>query len=473
MNRILFAGVLSVVAAPACAPPPELIEGEDLLVLDGVTLIDGTGAGPADSVVVVLEGDRIKRIGRSGAFRFPDDAELLDLRGRWLLPGFIEMHAHIPGRSLQEEVLRTYLGFGVTTLLNPGASPVTGIEARAALAEGRLTGPTMFTAGRIINESSWLDGAAIFVTVGSEAAAREEVRRQAESGVDLIKVYAHLSPNLVAAVIDEAHARGLKVTGHVGRTSWREAIDAGIDIVVHSALAGPTWELLPPSEQARFRGNIMPPADAMASYDASLFREWRDQIDLEDEPFQTLVADIARAGITVDPNLVVWESIAWGDDENHRELLEPDAGPEAWAEAWRAAGTHPLLTTWDAEDFAEAKATWPMFLDMVRQFHGAGIRLTAGSDLVNAWITPGVAWHRELELLVSAGIPVLDVLSIATRNGAQTLGIEDQVGTVEEGKLADLVVLSASPLENIRNTRTVRLVFHRGVRFVPEELLAR
>ena len=118
----------------------------------------------------------------------------------------------------------------------------------------------------------------------------------------------------------------------------------------------------------------MPPAGALADYDASLFREWRELVKLGDPAFQTLVSDLVRARVTVDPTLVVWESVAWGDDEIYRELLEPDVAPAQWATAWRKAGTNPNMVSWDAEDFAEAKATWPMFLEMVRTFHEAGIR---------------------------------------------------------------------------------------------------
>jgi imidazolonepropionase-like amidohydrolase len=449
-----------------------LIEGDNLVVLDGATLIDGTGAPPSNSSVVVLEGDRIIRIGRSGVFRFPEGTEVLNLAGHWVLPGFVEMHSHLPGPSLQTEVLRTYLAHGVTSLVNPAASDTRGVGVRDALAQGLLVGPTMFTAGRGINGPSFVDGSPMFVSVGSEDEARGEVRRQAKMGVDLIKVFGHLGPDLVAAVIDEAHAHGLKVTGHLGRTSWRDAVSAGIDILLHSALGGPTWELVPISERFRFRDNILPPSTGLADYDASLFRDWRGLVDLDGSAFQDLVTDMTRAGVTVDPNLVVYESIIWGDDPSLREILEPDVGPEAWASAWRSAGSNPTTATWDAEDHAEAKAAWPVFLEMVLRFHEAGIRLTAGSDLANPWITPGVAYHRELELLVSAGIPSMEVLSIATRNGAEALGLLDQFGTIEEGKMADLVVLGADPLEDIKNTRSVRLVIRRGVRFLPEDLMS-
>ncbi len=475
MNRrlALFVSVLFLSMSAACPPRAELVEGEALIVLEGATLIDGTGAGPSDSTVVVLEREMIKRIGKLGTLRYPADAQVLDLRGRWLVPGFVDMHSHIPAPPDQDQILRTYLAFGVTTLMNPVATPETGIEPKAALATGGLIGPTMFTAGRGLNGASAFDNFSIFVRVDSEADARAEVERQAAAGVDFIKIFAHLEPVLVAAAIDEAHARGLKVTGHLGRTSWREAIDSGIDVLLHSALAGPTWELVPELERTRFRNNIFPPRNGLAKYEASLFREWRELVDLHGPLFHDLVTVIVERDVTVDPNLVVFESIIWGDDEEARERLEPEVAPESWAEAWRSQSVNPSTADWDEDDFAEAKATWPLFLEMIRIFHERGVRMTAGSDLANPWITPGVAYHRELQLLVSAGIPPLEVLSIATRNAAETLGVLHTFGTVEEGKRADLVVLGANPLDDIRNTRAILAVIQRGARYNPDELLAR
>ena len=468
----LVAVVLLLVTA-ACAPRREPVKGQGLVVLEGATLITGAGGGPVEHSVVILEGERIKRIGRLGSFRYPADAEVMDLRDRWLVPGFVEMHSHIPGPPDQEQILRTYLAFGVTTLMNPMAVPETGTEPRTAVATGRLIGPRIFTAGRGLNGPSAFDGFSLMVRVNSEADARAEVQRQAAAGVDFIKVFAHMEPAVVAAVVREAHAQGLKVTGHLGRTSWQEGIDCGIDVLLHSALGGPTWELVPEPERNRFRINVLPPQSGIDEYDASLFREWRELVDLQGPLFQNLVAAIVESNVTVDPNLVVYESIIWGDDTEARERLEPDMAPLSDAEAWRSSDTNPATSGWDEEDFAEAKATWPLFLDMVRMFHEAGVRLTAGSDLINPWITPGVAWHRELELLVSAGISPREVLSIATRNGAEALGALAEIGTVEEGKIADLVVLGADPLEDIRNTRRILLVFQRGIHYDPDRLLSR
>ena len=442
-------------------------------ILEGATLIDGTGASPITSAVVEIHDDRIKRIGKVGEFRYPSGASIRDLQGKWILPGFVEMHAHLPAAAYQQQVLCTYLAHGVTTLMNPAASRQTGIKPKWELSSGYLIGPRMFTAGRALNGSSFLNGQSWVVCMDTEAEIQAEVEQQATMGVDFIKVFAHLDPKLMSAAIKEAHLHELKVIGHLGRTSWKEAIDLGIDIIVHSALIGPTWELVPESERGLFREiSIFPPTTGFDAFDASLYKIWCDLVDLYDSPFQSLMIALVENNVVVDPNLVVFETFIWGDDEKTQERLEPDVAPNHLARKW-CGTSHPFTTTWDEEDFKQVKATWPLFLEMISLFHKNGVFLTAGSDLGTPWITPGVAFHRELHLLSESGISNLDVLSIATRNGAQALGIHSETGTIEEGKLADLVILSSDPIEDISNTRKIESVYMNGKMYDPVLLMNR
>ncbi len=194
-------GVLAV----GCADRAETIEGDGLLVLNGATLIDGTGTAPREGAVVVVQGDRILRVGEIGQFVFPDDATVLELDGRFVTPGFIDTHVH--SRAL-DQMGSTLLGFGVTTIRSPGDE--NGVEMRDRLKNGDLLGPTLLTAGRIIDHvDNQLPGRRI--KIGTELQAREEVRRQAEQGVDYVKVYMGIPEALLEAIVDEAHARGVRV----------------------------------------------------------------------------------------------------------------------------------------------------------------------------------------------------------------------------------------------------------------------
>ncbi len=160
----------------------------------------------------------------------------------------------------------------------------------------------------------------------------------------------------------------------------------------------------------------------------------------------------------------------FSDDSLVLESLEPSYAPTEIAAAWRAE-SHSYTREWTAEYFKEMQDGFPTILEVVHLFHQRGVLLTAGTDVGNPWITPGVSFHRELELLVQAGIDPLDVVSIATRNGAEALGVLEDVGTIEPGKIADLVVLRADPLANISDTRLIDLVIQRGEVLRPDTLI--
>jgi hypothetical protein len=450
----LLTAASSLLGVQACTPPRELIEGEQLLVLEGATLIDGSGRDPVSNAVVVVAEGRVLRLGVVGDFTYPDGTEVVDLRGRWLLPGLIEMHAHLPDSAeARADTLVAYLRYGVTTVVDPGAS-----ETGLALKDhdfGRPT-PRVFSAGRFINGPGWLSGRSLFATLRSAEEVREEVERSVTGGADFIKIGPHLPPDLVCVAIDEAHRRDTKAVGHLGVTAWGEAVGCGIDMIVHSGLGGPTWELVSEANRERFRDNILTPVAGRPTYDASLFADWRSEVDLSAPAFQGLVAAMREAGVAIDPNLVMIESIVFSDDAAVQERLSPGVPVEFYRKS--------VSATWDEEDFAEVQATWPTFLDMVRQFHEAGLPLTAGSDLSNQWITAGPAYHRELELLVSAGISPLDVITIATKNPASFLGVDAEIGGVFAGSVADLVILRANPLESISNTQAIEAVYRAGQR---------
>ncbi len=446
-------GILVLLALCGCAAT-ELPVG-DRLVLQHATVIDGTGAGPRDDVTIVIQGGRIESIesGNGGQSLVAD--RVIDLRGRWVVPGFIDTHAHV-SNEFRFEILRTLLAFGITTIRNPAAPSETGVRTREQVASGEIVGPRIFTAGPYITVNP-LDRrirSGVAVHVDTDADVREEVKRQAASGVDYIKVYRSLPSELVTAAIEEAHTHGIKVIGHLGRTSWIEAARAGIDGFVHS-----------------FPGMLPLRGEDLANLSRAEYeRRWRPTLALRRREMDTLVATLLDGRLEVNPTLVMTETLRFSDDPGVLERLEPSFAPKEMAAAWRAE-SHPYTREQTAEDFKEMQAGFPTILEVVRLFHQRGVLLTAGTDVGNPWITPGVSFHRELELLVRAGIDPLDVLSIATRNGAEVLGVLDEVGTIEPGKIADLVVLLADPLARISDTRRIDLVIQRGEVLQPDTLI--
>ena len=297
-------------------------------------------------------------------------------------------------------------------------------------------GPRVLTAGPLIDappSSGQRDPDWAYVE--TEAQIRAEVRRERASGVDVVKLYCGLEPTLVAAAIDESHRLGLPVIGHMCATSWLQAARAGIDTLVHSFIA-----MIPPLPRNAMQDVVDGGYLNWTNRDGEYYRRWRERFHLDGAEMEALISALLDNDVEINPTLVLYEAMLWGDDRNYLQRMEPWLAPErdvpGWWGDWRQR--YPDTAEWSAQDFSEAKATFPTILSFFRMLHERGVLITAGSDMGNAWMTPGVSFHRELELLVQAGISPLDVLKIATMNGAEALRIIDDVGTIEPRKRGDL-----------------------------------
>jgi imidazolonepropionase-like amidohydrolase len=424
------------------------------LVLDGVNLIDGTGAPPRPNVSIVVEEGRIAAIGPRGALAVPEDARVLDLSGRTVIPGLIDAHAHVtflrraPDGSFDYDeattrrVLRMLLRFGITGARNPMAPAAVGAALRDAVAGGAIEGPRLRTAG------DWIDARAF----PTPQRVRDEVARQALYGVDDVKLYAGLPPELVRAGIEAAHEHGLAALGHVQATSWSEAAELGVDFLTHAA--GWSEDLLPGVRRAAYRRAIRREGPLRARL------RWLEWLDPRGAEVRALVRDLARRRIPVDPTLVAMDTKLRGDDPFYTASPDLALVPDAMLSSWRA-GTP--TDGWTPEDFARGRRVWPKLLELVRVYDAEGVALLVGSDLPNPWIVPGAGLHRELELLVSAGLPPLRVIAMATSGAAAAFGWTD-TGRLAPGMRADLVVLAGDPTEDIRNTRRIEAVYLAGRR---------
>ena len=466
MSRVPVGSILAIGACftvAACVGLEEVLVVEGLIVIEGATLIDGTGAPASQHSAVVISGDSILRVGSVGDFRYPASAEVVDGSGMFIVPGFVDVHVH-PRVDAQEETLRMLLAFGVTTIRIPGvgsASPASqGVSLRHATATGTLVGPRVFTGGKIIEGPTLTFRGD--VEVHSEGEIRAEIRRQAELGVDLVKLYWNTPVEYIRAAVDEAHSLDLQVVGHLRESSWTEAARAGIDGLVHSGWDGPTWELVGPADQGGLRALDYP----------ENYHRFAETADLDSSQFDSLVAALTANRVMVDPTLVTIQALYYGEDLTILERLDPDLAPPSiqatWGEGWELA--NPLtVSSWHA--LPDGQAIWPIAMDIVRKLHERGVNLAAGTDVGMPWITPGVSFHRELELLVEAGIPTPDVIAIATRNGARGLRNATLFGTIARGLSADLVLLHDDPIADIRNTRSIGAVYLAGQRYDPAELL--
>ncbi|MDQ5869887.1 MAG: amidohydrolase family protein [Thermoproteota archaeon] len=398
-------------------------EGESTLVLYGATLIDGTDAIPKRNSVVIINGDRITSIVEKNQYHLSTNTNvhLLNLTGYYIIPGLFDMHAHVANirvssynHSESIEMLHKLLGWGVTTIRNPGGPTEQAVMLRNMVNAGQLIGPQIFTAGNLIN--SLPPTGFVETIVQNETEVRKEVQHQSNMGVDYVKLYVNLAPSLVHAGIEEAHAQGIKAMGHLFATSWSDAAMLGIDALTHGIPENPS--LLTIDKRQEFLSQNGGP------YTHSL---WLELADLKGNEIKQMIKGLVENNVDVDPTLVIFEAILSED-------IRTDRNAKLWSKV----------------------------LNLTKMMYEAGVPITSGSDIPNFLLEPGVSLHRELELLAQAGIPPLEVIKIATKNSANSLGILDNVGTIEAGKQADLVVLSKNPSINISNTQSVVMVIRGG-----------
>ena len=426
-----------------------------LLVLHHVTVIDVVRGAVEANRTVEVEGGHIRAVLPSAGYRPPSGASVLDLPGRYVLPGFVDMHAHVlfpplgeDGRPLPRfdretslELLRTLLLNGITTVRDPGDATEAAVSVRGMIAQGRIAGPRLLTAGRILTLAPMQH--AIYAPVTDERQVREEVARQAQAGVDFIKVYQDLPPALVRAAIEEAHRRGVRVIGHVQSTTWTEAARMGIDFLTHAASWSP--EYLSPV--------------ARAEYEPSMFGRvyWLEHLDLNAASVQEMMRALVEHHIWVDPTLIAFRTKFWGDDPQYTQNPRRDAAPPR---LWEGFARRSNTADWSEEQYRAARQQWPKLLALVKLMYDRGVAMTVGTDTPFPWIVPGVSFHEEMRLMAEAGIPTAAVIRMATIHAAEALKLN--AGAVEAGREADLVVLGANPLERLENTERIEMVVKAG-----------
>jgi imidazolonepropionase-like amidohydrolase len=415
---------------------------DTISVLAGPTLIDGTGDQPIPNAVVIINGSEIVAVTNETEYRDQyyysltnnetARVNILNLTGKYVIPGLFDMHAHVAGvrknsynQNFSENALEMLLDYGVTTIRSPAGPTNESIALKHNVSKGNIEGPEIFTAGVLLNGPQ-IPIPFVEKQISTEEQAREEVRHQAEAGVDFVKLYVGLPPNLVKAAIDEAHSQGIRVIGHLYMTSWTDAANLGIDALAHGVPVSPF--LLPSGDRReQFLENGGGPFDHFL---------WLDLVDLNSTEIEEMINALVENDIPVDPTLSIYEAILKddGDDDD------------------------------DDDGFSDPQnqLRWTKVLQLTKIMYDNGVQILSGSDIPNFGLVPGASLHNELELLAEADIKPLEVIEIATNNGATALGIDDRVGTIQPGKQADMIILSASPIENISNTKEIEAVLVDG-----------
>jgi imidazolonepropionase-like amidohydrolase len=437
-----------------------IVANAPVIALTEALLIDGTGGTPVAKQTVIIREGRITHIGPAHEVHVPENAHRIDLNGKALLPGWVMLHEHLYNSPTWKDPVivteqpasypKLYLAAGVTSARTAGSiEPYTDLRIKEAIAAGTMIGPEIdLTAPYLEGEP----GAVLQLhPLDSAQAAREHVRFWAGLGFTSFKAYMFVTPEQLGAAIDEAHRLGLKVTGHLCSVTYREAASLGIDQIEHGFYESSDFQ---PDKAA---GRCDP-----ASQQKSLVG-----LAPDDKRVQSLISYLIERDVTVTSTLAVYAHMAQmlpAMDESEVAFLDKssmDYYQDYLARgAKHASGAGTIL----------ARQAVKASMNLEAAFWRAGGRLVVGSDAVPPGSMAGNENLTSIELLAEAGIPPLDVIQIATRNGAEALGISNDRGTIAVGKRADLIVINGNPAIDIRDIRNIEIVFKNGLGYDPVAL---
>jgi imidazolonepropionase-like amidohydrolase len=421
-TRVLPALLLAATAGGVAAAARQAAEPRPV-VLDNVRIVDGAGGAAVERGRVVIAGERIVQSGDASVVPLPSGAERIDLSGRTIVPGLIDLHFHIesdPRLALRQ------LSHGVTSFRDPGQWNGKFDELRRMIAADGLPGPNVFTTGpHIDGERPAYPNDAVVARDAEEA--RRLAERNVADGASALKIYFRLPFAGAKAVIDVCRARSIPCTAHLEILDARELFEAGLDGVEHITSLGVS--LLPRLEAEKYRQAVLKDNDARRD---GRYRTFAD-MDLDGPEAKALYAVLASRKPWLDPTLAVFE---------------------------RRAGTPPSGTTPEmvpvlAAGFARMQAL------TLRAFR-AGARVVVGGHTEVPFAGRGEAPWREIELLVESGFTPLEAITAATGTAAAFLGKADDLGTLRQGLQADIVVLRDNPIRDISAIRSVERVMVKG-----------
>ena len=435
--RASFAALLALVSLTGCHRKPK-----DGVALVGVAVFDGVSPYLKRDMVIVVRKDTIAAIGTRSSVAIPKDVPVIDMQGKYVIPGLIDGHVHV-----QPWTLNRFVAEGVTAVRDVHGQLDTIMHLREQAQLNSYLSPRIYAAGAMIDgvPATYADGFAVKDGPG----ARKAVDRLAVLGVDYLKVYTNLDEPLLRAVLDEAKTFGLKVSAHLGSVDALTAAELGVSSIEHMSGV---------PEAAK------PDPKLDAAYKKGFFAGWtafeRAWSGLDSASLARVAERLVGEKVTLIPTLVLHDTFSRLDDPALAADSALRAVPDSELVRWNVPGM-VRRAGWTQDDFAAFRAARANQNLFVRLFRGAGGRVVAGTDAANQMLIPGTSLHRELELLVAAGFLPSDALYSATRDAARLLGA-DSIGVLTVGRKADLVILGADPVLDIRNLRTVEQVMLRG-----------
>ena len=426
-----------------------------LLALTHVLLIDGTGAAPKPHQTVVIRAGKIAAVGPVGSVQIPAGAKVMDMSGTTLIPGLIGMHDHLfytaaGGRAVQMGYTgpRLYLGSGVTTIRTTGSrSPYAEINLKDAINHGVTPGPRIHITAPYITGTQ---GGGAMAVVATPDAARRFVAYWGAEGATWVKAYTDIRRSELAAAIQEAHKRGMKVTGHLCSVSFQEAVSLGIDNLEHGMLTASDFDSSKKADAC--------PMTLMTSLGSA---------DPNGSTAQQTIKTMVQKGVSMTSTLAVYEPFVANrptKDERTLNAMDPEV---------RAAY---MKTRQQIDSSGQGWVPLSAFKSAMafdRAFVAAGGTLAAGVDPTGiGGALAGFGDQRNYELFIEAGFTPAQAVQIMTANGAKILGVSQTLGTVEVGKMADLVVLQGDLTADPTVSRSPTIVFKDGVGYDSAKLIA-
>jgi hypothetical protein len=436
-SRLLLAlGMLWAGSGHLCASEPQL------LVLHGAAVFDSVAGRFMADRTIVIEGDRIHSVSNADAAP-PTDARVLDCRGKFVLPGLIDAHVHLVHLANRSHVtgdqfLPLFLANGVTSVRDAGDEIIAqSVIARSAEQRPDVC-PRVFLTSPLIDSDPPLHRD-IGYALTDPAKVPAFVADMTQWHVHALKIYVGTSRPVGRAVIDEGHGAGLKVLAHLGNYSAQDAVADGVDSLEH------IWSVF----------NYIIPAEVATQ------PNHRAELDLQNPLAQSLIAELNQRHVYVDPTLVVFRNMILLNDlpeiHDHRDVA---SAPRRMRDYWHSYRQESALAT---ETRDVRRSEFRKYQELTGLLHQAGVPLLVGTDTPEPFVPPGASLHQELELLVASGVPPADALTAATLHNARAMNQQDRLGTVEPGKLADLLILNADPTRDIRNTRQIFAVVRGGL----------
>jgi imidazolonepropionase-like amidohydrolase len=441
---ILSFAVLSAFAALVATAFPASRSSE--MVVVGGTLIDGAGGPPLKDSVILIENNRISRVGTRGQVKYSNSATVIDASGKFIIPGLIDIHAHY-----NDWMGEMFLAGGVTTIKDVG-NDVDWIAAVSAQVEqGKIRGPRIFYVGNGLDTPPPTRDHFVGLTSPGMAASAVDILHG--RGAVAIKVREHITAELLKAITAEAHKYGMPVTGHVRRISAYEAALAGIDGLEHAS--GIVQATMDPS--------IKLSLDNLEQYEKYV-AERKAYSLIDPHKAAELVDLLVSRKVALIPTMSGWwrmatirrDDFALEDAVYARNPLLAYV-PEDVRKIWSTSALYKLDKQ---DDLAQVRSGYKHVQDILRRQYAKGGAVLAGSDTFVS--IPGLSLQRELVFLVDSGFTPMQAITIATRDNARFLGKSTDLGIVTEGKLADLVVIKGDPLADIKNTQQVLVVIKNG-----------